>query len=502
MNKQELDRLIVIEKRIKEIAIENGLLTTEIDFEVVPAQRMLESLAYHWPTNFSHWSFGRDYEKYRTIYDHTGAGIPYEQVWNFETPRALIVETNPFPLKVLVVAHVYGHVDYFLNNRFSKQGRSFSDIAEEARHAANRFREYEENHGKELVERTIDAGFSLKWQQHPDPFMEEELDNEMARERLVAAARAKLEYIVDFESEFKKPESKEEREKIRTTLRGLRQRTPPEPIYDLLGYIIRYSPTLRDWQKYILSVIRNQAGALAPNMRTKMANEGWATYWHVRIMRQLFQEGLLTADEHGVFNDFHSGVTRENKLDFNWYRIGQAIFENIKERWDKGRFGRYYEDCENPTQKAYWDTAAGQGTAKIFQVRSCYSDRMIVEELFTDEFIREMKLYIYEEQVNEKTGERIYIIRERDPEAIRQILKQSFASHGVMPIRITNADFNDSQQLYLEHQYFGQEIQPNHRNGTLENIFFLWGRKVNLETVVNEKPVVCTYNGKEHKTQK
>lgn len=502
MHKQELERLIAIEKRIKEIAEEEGHQTTEIDFEIVPAQRMLEGMAYHWPNNFSHWSFGRDYEKYRTIYENTGQGIPYEQVWNFERLRALIVETNPFPLKVLVIGHVYGHASHLLSNRFHQHGRSFSDIAEEARHAAARFREYEDNHGKEMVEKTIDAGLSIQWQQHPDPFLEEELDNETARDRLISFERAKLEHNLSVETEFKELETKEEREELRKKLQTLRRQTPPEPIYDLLGYIIRYSPSLRDWQKDILAVIRNQARALAPNMRTKMLSEGWATYWHVRIMRRLFQEGLLTAEEHGVFNDFHSGVTRENKADFNWYRIGQAIFENIEERWNKGRFGRDYEECENPIQKAYWDTGTNQGKQKIFQVMSCYSDRMIVEEFFTDEFIKEMQLYIYEEEENEKTGEIKYLIRERDPAVIRQILKHSFALHGVMPIRIKNADFNDSQQLYLEHQFFGQEIRPDHRNGTLENIFFLWGRQVLLETVVNEKTVVCRFNGKEHKVQK
>ena len=502
MHKQELDRLTINEKRIKEIVKEEGHQTTEIDFEIVPAQRMLEGMAYNWPNNFSHWSFGRDYEKQRTIYEHTGQGIPYEQVWNFERPRALIVETNPFPLKVLVVAHVYGHVSHFLSNRFHQHGRSFSDIAEEARHAATRFREYEDNHGQEMVEETIDAGFSIQWQQHPDPFLEEELDNEVARERLTAFERAKLEHNISLETEFKEPETKEDRERLRKRLQLLRQRTPPEPIYDLLGYIIRYSPILRDWQKDILTVIRNQARALTPNRRTKMLSEGWATFWHVRIMRRLFQEGLLTAEEHGIFNDFHSGVTRERKDDLNWYRIGQAIFENIKERWDKGQFGREYEECENPVQKAYWDTKAGQGTEKIFQVMSCYSDRMIVEEFFTDEFIREMQLYIYEEIKNESTGEIKYQILEKDPAVIRQLLKHSLALHGVVPIRIKDADFNDGQQLYLEHQYFGQEIRPDYRDGTLKNIFFLWGRKVNLETVVNGKVVVCTYNGKEHKTIK
>lgn len=502
MNKQELERLIFLEKRIKEIAEGFGLLTTEIDFEVVSSQRVLEGMAYNFPKNFSHWSFGRDYDRHRTIFDHTGQGIPYEQVWNFERPRALIVESNPFALKVLVIAHVFGHVDYFLRNRFVQHGRSFSDIAQEARDAADRFKEYEEKYGSDEVEKTIDAGMSIQWQQHIDPFLEEELDNDLVRERLVEIARAKLERNTCVDSEFRKELTKEERNEIEKNLRRLSQLTPPRPIYDLLGYIIKYSPSLKPWQKDVLSVIRNQARALAPMGRTKMADEGWATYWHVRIMRKLFEEKLLTAEEHGVFNDFHSAVTREDKTDFNWYRIGSAVFEDIKERWDRGCFGRDYEECEDSTKKAYWDTKTMEGKEKILQVASFYSDRMIIEEFFTDDFIRKMRLYLYRAEEGENTGEVIYEIVESGPETIRILLKHAFTLYGMMPIRIQNADHNGQQQLYLKHNFDGLELDPQHREGTLRNIFYLWNRKIFLETVEKDAQVVYTFDGHKHKIEK
>src|SRR3989344_8638725 len=168
----ELLRMNAIERRIKEIAEEFGLSTTDIDFEVVSARRMIEAMAYHFPTNISHWSYGRDYDRIRTIYEHTGGGIPYEVVWNFERPRAYLVANNPFALNVLTIAHVFGHVDFFLRNKYLQHGRSFADIAEEARHAAVKFRAYEDSYGKDAVEKIIDAGMSLQWHQNLDPFYE------------------------------------------------------------------------------------------------------------------------------------------------------------------------------------------------------------------------------------------------------------------------------------------------------------------------------------------
>ncbi|MBI5742257.1 MAG: SpoVR family protein [Candidatus Niyogibacteria bacterium] len=502
MENNEIKRLETIERRIKAIAEENGLSVVEIDFEIVSAQKMLEGMAYMFPTNFSHWSFGRDYEKARTIYDHTGAGIPYEVVWNFDVPRAFIVESNPFALKALVIAHVYGHVDFFLNSRYSGHGRVFSDIAEEARHAAQRFREYELLYGKEAVEKTIDAAMSIRWQAHPDTLFEEELDNEAARERLMNLERAKLRSARDLSSEFSSPPTAKEIAAIEGRLRQLSERVPPEPIYDLLGYIGRYSTRLNSWQRDIISVVRNQARALAPNARTKLLNEGWATFWHARIMRRLFEEKLLTPEEHGIFNDFHSGVTRESRLNFNWYSVGPALIEYIEERWDRGCFGRAYEDCRDPIKKAHWDTGANKGREKILAVRSFYSDRMAVEEFFTDEFIDRIKLYIYEAVTDPHTGDIHYVIAEKDPEVIRGILKSRFAAvMGTQPIVIKNADHNNRGELYLFHDYgaTGAELDERYRDGALENLQYLWARKVHLETVISGKQAVCSYDSKQKK---
>ena len=134
-----------------------------------------------------------------------------------------------------------------------------------------------------------------------------------------------------------------------------------------------------------MSVVRNQARALAPNMRTKMLNEGWATYWHTRMVRQLFSEGLLTENEHGVFVDFHAKVTQASKERFNVYNVGLALFEDVEERFNTGRFGEEYEECSDPIEKSKWNTSAMKGREKIFSIRASYTDRMAVEELFVDD---------------------------------------------------------------------------------------------------------------------
>lgn len=500
MTKKELERLAEIEKRIEEYFKEWGLLTTEITFEITTAQRVLEGMSYMFPTNFSHWTFGRDYERHRTVYEHTGGGIPYEQVWNFKKPRAFLVETNPFALNATIVGHVFGHVDFFLGSRYLQHGRSFSNISEEARNASERFAKYEEKYGSE-VERLIDAGISIMWHCHPDPFFEEQ-DEEIIRERLLELERDKLRLVNDLNYKFKKPETKEQMSAIDKKLEELSTKTPPEPTYDLLNYIIKHSPRpLKPWMVDVLTVMRNQARCLDPNMRTKMINEGWSVYWHVRVMRRLAEEGLITPEEHGIYNYYHSRVTEKRKKSFNWYSIGWQVFESIKKRWDKGQFGPEYDSEENPSKKTSWDSNAQMGDQKIKEVRSFYSDRMTVEEFFTDDFIREQELYIYV-SVDDGKGNQIDVIAEDDPKVIRQMLKSILTLYGKTLMVVEDGDYHKKGFLSLKHIDTGFELEPKYRDGTLQKIHYLWGKRVYLSCKEEEKDKQFSFDFENRKTGK
>lgn len=512
MNNKDVKRLEEIEIRVREIAEENGLITTDILFELVSPSRMIEAMAYNFPTNFSHWSHGRDYDRQRTIYDHTGAGIPYEVVWNFDNPRAFLVDTHPFALNVTTMCHVYGHVDFFLGNSLLKHGLSFSDIASEARSSAIRFEKYKAKYGEEKVEKIIDSGMSIQWLQNPDPYFEEVPEEEIRR-RLIELERGKLRDDKSVKSEFSKRLTSEEITKIETHLKNLKYKTPPIPEYDVLKYIIEHSPKpLRDWEKDVLNVIRNQARYLAPQIRTKLLNEGWATYWHTRIMRQLFKEGFLTDKEHGIYDEFHSKLLTKNKKALNWYSVGLALYEYVEDRWNKGQFGIEYEDNKDIRKRLTWDTGAMAGRDKLFEIRTSFTDRMGIEEFFTDEFIHQEELYIWEEVANPLDGIIYYIVSEKKPEVIREILKRRHTLYNMPLINVFDGNYKKANELYLLHEFTGFELNPRFENGALENIYRIWGRPVHLETfeiIMDEfilddtedyfaSPIIHSYDGAEH----
>jgi len=501
--KNEMKRLEEIDERIQEIMCDWGLQVIPIDFEIVPAQKMLEIMAYGMPINFRHWSMGRDYERLRTIYEHSGAGLPYETILNTVPPKAFLMETNPFSIQVLVIAHVYAHVDFFNQNQHFAE--TPKDILAKTYETTKRFDWYEQHYGLSRLEPLIDAGLALQFNIDPDIHKRKETKEEQIA-RLFGSDEDRQKPVDHFSELYPR------KKKDRPDFQDLAQRTPLEPERDVLGYILQNSPKpLEEREQDVLSAIRNQGLYLYPQIRTKIINEGWAAYWHEKAMRKLFEEGYLTSEEHGYFAQYHSAVLAPNPFQINPYLVGKRIFEDIKERWDKGKFGKVWQECQDEYEKENWDTKLGKGNQKIFAVRKVYTDRMFIEHFLTDELIHDLELYIYEERPSKKGGSELVIVEKR-PEVIRQQLKELYADRGQPRILVQNGNFMKKRELYLQHVFEGAPLDYEYLHKTLEHVYFMWGKNVHLETMdviidrqgrMNQRKVVHHYNGKTHtKTDK
>ena len=471
MNQKDVERLNEADHLIQQIAADFGLDCLPQEFDVIPAQKMLEIMAYRLPVNFSHWSFGRDYETERTRWEH-GYGAPYEVVFNSDPSRAYLMDTNPFPIQVLVIAHVYGHNDFMKNSLHFQRSRR--DMITSASEAASRFRQYERDYGADAVERIIDAALSIQWNIDPDEDRHVESEED-ARERLFGwvhkpAAGGQFDDLLP-----KKPEVPTE------TKRELRKRTPPEPTVDLLGYLSEHSPRpLAEWEKDILTVIRSQATYFMPYRRTKIMNEGWATYWHQKIMRRLFEEKFLSAEDHGFYNLYNARVKAHNPRSINPYLLGSTLFENIEERWNKGRFGRDYDEEENAAARAAWDKETGLGRKKIFGVRRTHMDWFFVDEFLNREVVDALDLYLYVERERDNLYESV--VEVTDWKTVKDYLVHSLMNWGIPRILVVDGNYKGSSQLYLKHVFEGLPLDEEYCTKTLEEIYFLWKRPVYLET--------------------
>ncbi len=482
----ELERLNQLDEKIQEIGQNFGLDFFPQEFDVIPAQKMLEILAYRFPVNFSHWSFGRDYEREKTQYEY-GLGIPYEVVLNSNPSRAYLMNTNPFPVQVMVIAHVYAHNDFMKNNSHFKPTRK--DMLPSASEAATRFQKYEKRYGLPEVEHVLDSGLSIELNIDPDFFIREESEEEQKERLSERPAVAEIHGPYDDLIGRKKADQ--------PSVDYYNRKTPLEPERDVLIYIINHSPKpLREWERDVLSVLRDQSRYFMPQRRTKLMNEGWATFWHMRIMDRLFKEGLLNQDEHGYYNLYNARVLATNPRVINPYLVGLKIFDDVEDRWNKGRFGREWEECEDPTKKEAWDLGLRQGRRKIFEIRHSYSDRFFIEQFLTEKLVHELNLYLYEGR--QEQDEIRYVISEKDWQRIKRLLISHLTTFGTPLIMVEDGDFKGKRELYLKHAYDGIELDQEYREKTMEHIFYLWNRPIHLESVVNEKKVVFTFDGTNH----
>lgn len=482
MNKKQLKRLIKIEDRVHQIALDMGLDFNPIEFDVVPAQKMLEIMAYNIPTNISNWKFGRDYEMNRTIYEHMGSGLPYEVVISDENPRAYLMETNTLPVQVLVIAHVYGHAAFAKMNQWFQRVNYRKNIIEYMYQAQKRFNKYEAIFGIDEVEKTIDAAHAL--QLNMDPF--DLYDEEEKRKRLFEAQK-KRNVVSKSDFDDLDFENSKEIDKENVNLHNsrlwhrIKNKIPVQPTQNILSFIVNYSDHIDDWQRDILETIIAEGKCYWPIMRTKTINEGFATFIHNKIMMQLFKEGLLKTEEHADFNYSNSLVISPNPYQINPYHLGYKMLCDIEERWNKGRHGDdWNEETKRDTLKE-WNSEENEGLKKILSIVKTHNDWMFVNEFLTYDLIKELKLYTYMKR--DAVVSYDYVITDDDAKAIKEAICKMYINSSIPKIFINAVD--DAGKLVLNHdeELGGRTLDKEYALKTMEHIRHLWGRKVSLSTL-------------------
>jgi len=189
----------------------------------------------------------------------------------------------------------------------------------------------------------------------------------------------------------------------------------------------------------------------------------------------------LTSEETIEFAKLNSSVVVPSKNSLNPYYLGLKIFEDIEKRWDKPteeeqrRFGR----------------VPGKGREKIFEVRELDSDQSFLRNYLTKTLVDELDLYIFEKKGPE------WKITDKAWEHIRDQLVFSKVNGGFPSLHVIDGDYNSNGELYIEHQYEGNELDLKYVERTLPHVQSLWGRNVHLQTVVESKKMVFScVNGK------
>jgi len=474
---KQLERAIA---EITEVAKGFGLDFYNMRYEICPADIIYTFGAYGMPTRFSHWSFGKTFHKMKTQYDF-GLSKIYELVINSNPCYAFLLEGNSLIQNKLIVAHVLAHCDFFKNNvRFSLTNR---DMVESMSATADRIHQYELMYGTDTVEQFIDSILAI--QEHVDPgvikpyqldkkrYIEMVMrDNEREKDRAALSQEAASPYdeLWSLDEEVKELERQKKQAELQEA-----KRFPPRPEKDLIWFIEEYSPILEDWQRDILTMLRDEMLYFWPQIETKIMNEGWASYWHQRIIREMD----LTSEETIEFAKLNSSVVVPSRHTLNPYYLGLKIFEDIEKRWD------------NPTEeeKRRFGRKPGKGREKIFEVRELDSDQSFLRNYLTKDLVKELDLYVFEKKGPE------WKITDKTWENIRDQLVYSKVNGGFPTLQVVDGDYLGNGELYIQHQYEGEELDLKYVERTLPHVVSLWGKTVHLQTVVEGKRIVFTCNG-------
>jgi stage V sporulation protein R len=289
---------------------------------------------------------------------------------------------------------------------------------------------------------------------------------------------------------FINPPAALEAERVRLAAEDRAQeRFPVRPDRDIMLFLLEHAP-LRNWERDVLGMLREEAYYFAPQGRTKVMNEGWASYWHSKLMT----ERLLDPSEVVDYADHHSGTMATSPGRLNPYKLGIELWRDVEERWNRGRHGSEWEACDDYVARQKWDTGAMAGRDRIFEVRRHYNDVTFIDEFLTPDFVRRHGLFTYD--YDPRQGQ--YVISDRDFRAVKEKLLFMLTNFGQPTIELAEANHLNRGELVLVHRFEGVPLKLDHARETLENVQQLWKRPVHLETWIDDTPVVLGYDGDEH----
>jgi stage V sporulation protein R len=372
---------------------------------------------------------------------------------------------NSLLLQILTIAHVYAHNDFFKNN-YAFRGTHPEYTLASFKVRGDRIRSYIENPGigLERVESVLDAAHAVSLQCRRNLAVRKPTPQE-ERDRLIEEA---LPPVDEFARIHRRKTSAD------PDLRKI----PLTPDEDLLLFIRDHNPYLSEWEKDILTIVHEEASYFIPQIETKIMNEGWATYWHKRILDSLNLPQELQIE----FIIRHNQVVRPFPRGINPYHIGLHVWEDIRRRYDEPK----------PDENAAPDPPCTAGTDMMFEVREADRDSSFIRRHLNAGLMRELNLFEYEAR-----GDNLVVGEISNDEGWRKVKETLLSNIGMSPfpvIKVEDADYGHNRTLYLKHYHDGRDLQIEYAEKTMAYLRRLWQHDIILETTVGAIPWLLVHD--------
>jgi len=439
------DKLAEYQAKIEDLANEAGLDFYPVDFERVPAGFMMEVAVYGLPVRMPHWSFGVRYI-HQLVQHRMGNSRLFEVVFPGKPGRAYLDKNNSVPENTLVTAHVFGHADFSKRNelfRCSQQQVGYRIVEQAAEHA-RQIAGAIEAHGADRVEAVLDAALSLE--AHIG------VSKGLAREPYPQYAEEAPEDDNAFRQRFRSLQEEAPRERRP----GERERLPlpPYPEYDLLWFIATYAPDLEGWERDIFLAVREESFYFYPVFATQIMNEGWASYWHARLLREA---EFLPQEEYVDAIKTHSDVVRpyagDNQvtLSVNPYHLGFSMWERIID--------------EHGTNFA-WNVARDE------------DDFSFIRNFLDEKLAEELDLFGYRARRNGGIE-----VMDMDINDIRETILAPKFNFGAPTVAATGVRVDGTLELRHDYDTDGRGLDLERGRKVLDYIHRVWRRPVDLLTI-------------------
>jgi len=423
--------------KICKIAKEYGLDWHEITYETCDYYEMIGHMSYHgMPSHYNHWSFGKSFERTHFMYNQGQSGLPYELIINSNPSIAYLMLQNDFYLQVLIMAHCVGHSDFFKNNRMFKDTDP-DNIVARMRNARKRIQGYIEDPllGQEKVENFLDDLHAIKYQTNRYNSPRETKEEIKQREVKKFNKYKEKGIILDFdqlEKEF-----------------GLLK-----PDHDLMAFFEEYAPhKFSNWQLDILDIVKNESRYFMPQIQTKILNEGWASFWHYKILHDL----NLPDSMHVPFLKMHNAVVRPHLGGVNPYHVGFYIFQKLEREF---------------------------GLEKCFEVREIHDDVSAIRLFLDEEDFRELNFFAYQ---NQKDGSAIVseVSDHQDWKEVRNSLIKNTGINMIPHIYVDRVEVNGT--LVLKHEHDGRDLDLDYADNVMTHVRNIWKDNVKLFTIIEDE---------------
>ena len=432
-------------RRIEELAARSGLDFHPVDFEAVPDSFMMEIAVYGLPVRMPHWSFGVRYI-YQLIQRHMGNSRLFEVVFPGNPGHAYLAASNGLAENVLVTAHVLGHADFSKNNLLFQrcQGQVSEHIVEHAANHARQIQQAIEQYGRERVEVVLDAALALE--QHID------VDQSVRRPKYPEYAAEPKPLVDDnFRKRFAAldPAAASKFGEVKK-----RAPVPPHPERDLLWFIANYAPDMESWERDIFLAVREESFYFYPVFATQIMNEGWASYWHARLLREadfIPQQAYLDAIK------CHSDVVRpvaadqQVSLSVNPYHLGFSMWEKVIE------------------------THGLDAARKIMEQDDDFG---FVRNYLTRELADELGMFRYSARSDGQVK-----VLEHDLTALHESLIHNKYNFGAPSVAAKHVRVDGTLELVHDHTVDGRGLDLERSRRVLEYVHKVWRRPVVLHTV-------------------